>query len=301
MLEIHTWWDRRVVYVSPLVELHPQSAYCLFKNFPNASHLSHEPTQLSVSLERLELLVGVRQSLQSFGLVDFVFEPCNLRLNSVIGVVPWSQKSHKTQVMVGPHAWDFNISSICHDPKIFKQKIFTKYSMVTYILKAGSQGTTSFPLSNPFPVGFASFWSNGPTPESCDLRWPHLTNTRVPCIHPQGTQGTRPKLRKFFWGKKKNNNGESSATGLLLQQLQEVATLLLTSPGLAWVGWDGLPLQWIVGFYFFHQHDFSSSSARPSSWLCWFTWSNGSCDAPESNCNICSWSSGFLFLDRNAA
>lgn len=122
MLEINTWWDRRVIYVSPLVELHPQSASCLFQNFPNASHLSHEPTQLSVSLERLELLVGVRQSLQSFGLVDFVFEPCNLRLNSVIGVVPWSQKSHKTQVMVGPHASDFNISSIFHDPKIFLKK-----------------------------------------------------------------------------------------------------------------------------------------------------------------------------------
>lgn len=82
--------------------------------------------------------------------------------------------------------------------------------MGTCILKAGSQGTTSFPLSNPFPVGFASFWSNGPTPESCDLRWPHLTNTSVlPCIHPHLP---RVPVRSWenCWGKK-NNNGESSS------------------------------------------------------------------------------------------
>lgn len=169
--------------------------------------------------------------------------------------------------------------------------------MGTCILKAGSQGTTSFPLSNPFPVGFASFWSNGPTPESCDLRWPHLTNTRVTCIYTPRVPRVPVRSWDNLWAKKTRAN---LLLGLLLQQLQEVATLLLTGPGLAWVGWDGLPLQWIVGFLFFHQHDISSS-ARPSSWLCWFTWSNGSCDAPEPNCNICSWSSGFLFLARNAA
>lgn len=63
------------------------------------------------------------------------------------------------------------------------------------------------------------------------------------------------------------------------------------------LGWHGL-LEMACRFNdFLYQHDISSS-ARPSSWLCWFTWSNGSCDTPEPNCHIWSWSSGFLFLAR---
>ena len=244
-------------------------------------------------------LLGSDSRCSRFGLVDFVFEPCNLRLNSVIGVVPWSQKSHKTQVMVGPHASDFNISSIFHDPKIFLKKIFTKYSMGTCILKAGSQGTTSFPLSNPFPVGFASFWSNGPTPESVifdGLTWP---TPGVTCIYTPRVPRVPVRSWENFWAK--TNKGESSS-GPSATAAPEKWQLYFWQV----LGWHGLVEmachfnESLFFLKFLHQHDISSS-ARPSSWLCWFTWSNGSCDAPEPNCNICSWSSGFLFLARNAS
>ena len=165
----------------PSVELHPQSAYWLSKTFQMRWNFwfSCHKKQLSVSLEGLELLVAwaIRQSLQSLGLVDFLFEPCNLRLNSVIGVVPWSQKG----LVLTLRTSTFPVySCIFHDSKILKTRYLPE-SMVETWNKQSGQGTTSFPLSNPFPVGSASFWSNGPTPESCDLRWPHLTSCMVPC------------------------------------------------------------------------------------------------------------------------
>ena len=138
--------------------------------------------------------------------------------------------------------------------------------MVTYILKAGSPGTTSFPLSNPFPVGSASFWSNGPTPESCDLRWPHLTNTRVPCIHP-GYPGYPSEAEKIFWAKK--NKGESSSgPSATAAPRSGNSTSDKSWVGMGWLRWLATSMNRCFFFNFFHQHDFSSSSARPSSWLC---------------------------------
>ncbi len=254
----------------PSVELHPQSAYWLSKTFQMRWNFwfSCHKKQLSVSLEGLELLVAwaIRQSLQSLGLVDFLFEPCNLRLNSVIGVVPWSQKG----LVLTLRTSTFPVySCIFHDPNILKTRYLPE-SMVGTWNKQSGQGTTSFPLSNPFPAGSASFWSNGPTPESCDLRWPHLTSSMVPCT-PVPCTSVHPGYHVPVQLRKKTG---ANLLGLLLQQLQEVATLLLTSPG---VGACNTSMN---RSFISHEHDTSSSSARPSSWLCWFTWSNGSCDTP---------------------